>query len=143
MSWSFIIAVVLLVTYVGRTSAEYSTFKMCSADAKIMNNTFIKDCDSLEKSFEVAGPIGCCSACVQYDTCSTWVFTKTESASSQHGVCKLCRSDGYRIYQSGAVSGIKLPNAPAPAPTPQPTPMPGSPNIIILLTDDQVHNVCA
>ena len=110
----------------------------CNA-ANFANNTFIKNCDIVD-GLNTTNSASCCSECAASSNCDIWVYTSTPKQGKT--TCKLCSRDGNHVFEVGAVSGGRIPFPPAPAPTPQPAPAPippssRSPNIIVLLTDDQ------
>ena len=139
--FQFVLAATVARHVVGVT-ANAGDGAVCTGSSSA-NNTFIKDCQKIKESTDARNASDCCSMCQQDAECETWVFATSEPTWT----CKLCSSDGHHLFQPGAVSGgvNPFPPAPAPAPVPPPAPappvppfVPGAPNIIVLLTDDQV-----
>jgi hypothetical protein len=110
---------------------------MATCDPSLFeNNTVINQDMGVITVTSANSPAACCVACGKNSKCNTWQFDTTKPKNA----CKL-RADlpKTRTAATGVISCGKDQAPPTPVPpTPGPAPfVPGSPNIIIVLTDDQ------
>ena len=88
---------------------------------------------------DVTTPLACCAACSADAKCQAWEFATLHS-SSHPSKCHMKEEYGNFVNQQGTTCGGKapMPMPPTYPPTTPPKPaLPGSPNIVMFLTDDQ------